>query len=291
MPLPTSIPFLEAAYAPRPRQPDTGGESFMRAFERSQDRRDAEPERLLRMKNMEQTNQLNALRLTDAIRSRDDAIAAEGSLTVFADRIRRAQLLGPSEAAGQRSVVEWVESHRGILTLPAGKAMWNDYLNSVEDDRRHKAQIDEIKTRGDVSLQTQAAMGVRQEGVESQRQTGRMELAEFRSAETEERDRLKATLGVSHEKGVSRQQFVTRELKTVLDRHTRMTEGEGIDLLGKLYDEKLSPTGVTAPVAAPVTTAGRVRLAGPDGRTFNLPASQIDAFLASPQGQGFRRLE
>lgn len=273
------IEFLNSAYRPRAQQPDTGGQSFMRAFERAQDMKLKErelalqeqqakmqmTEAIVRQKVADQTFKINALKIEDAIRLRDDEIAAQGALSTFGERIRRAKIIGPNEPTAQAGVIEWADKYRGLLTMPAGKALWDDYLQSIEDDRKHAMQLDTLKQtyeeRLTLGVETAQARSAQTIALEAIRQANRIQLEELRS-------KLSNELKVGATR-VTRPQFITRELRTYAgDSVLGETETDkqkrfetAATELGNLYDQvvnqkqSLPPLTIATPAVSQETSA------------------------------------
>lgn len=291
MPIPTSIPFLESAYAQRPRHPDTGSQSFFRAYERAQQERIEAPLRALQLKVAQQNLDKAQIELAEKIRTRDDAIAARGALTVFADRIRRAKVLGLDQPAGLKSVTDWLEGNRGLLLLPEGKDLWEDLLKSIEDDRRNKAQLEELRVRNESQLAVQSAMAERQVEVEGVRVAGRRTLEEFKAERREDLERLRVSLHISESgKVVTPSEFVNRHLNATLQllpvtrdpAQSRQNISTATQWLLDTYNDKLADLQKTAPVqpqappsASTYATTEDVVAAYKAGRITRAEASRI----------------
>lgn len=255
-------PFLDAAYRPAPPPDDSGIRSFMEARrQRLAERQHAleeqqqamqQAESAIRRKVEEQTFQLNAIKITDAIRSRDDQVQAQGAFSVFADRIRRAQQLGASEPVAQKGVTDWLAENRGLLSLPAGKALWDDYLKSVDEDRRNKATIEAIRARGETQLGVAGLRADQAIALEESKQENRVELARL---EAELKNQLK--VGKTE---VTRAQFINRQLRGYAGQSPFGGETEAekkarfdvaAETLGSLYDRVLREQQSTPPTTIP----------------------------------------
>ena len=265
---PAGAPFARGAQAGqaiassflRAREMRQQREQFQQTLELSRKEKEALiTGQALRNKAVEQDMQLTAIKIADAMKVKNDAVAAEGALSTFGERIRRAKILGPNEPSAQRGVIEWAEQYRGLLTMPAGKALWEDYLNSVEEDRKNDARLEELRTGGDIRLDAAVAIaqarGTQAFDIEEYRQTNRVALEKMR-------EQLRRDLSVGTGR-VTRAQFINRQLhgyagtsvlgETDAEKQARYQSAAAT--LGGLYDQilqehkALSPT--TLPKAAP----------------------------------------
>lgn len=145
MAIPPSIPFLEAAYRQRPQQPDTGGLSFMRAFERAQDRKAEEPQRLVQQQVAQLQLQKATIDLANATQLQKDRVAGEAALAGFSARVRQSILAGPSEPVALNAVIEYLDQNRGILQTVEGSKTFEFWEKAVEDDRAKKARLEAMR--------------------------------------------------------------------------------------------------------------------------------------------------
>lgn len=206
---------------------------------------------------------LTKLKVAELVSSRDLALTGEASVAAFSDVVGRSIQAGPSDPKNMNVVLGFISRNRGVILNDAGDAIYKQWDTAVQKDRLHTERLAEITARGDVALQTQGAMGVRQEGVEATRAASRMTLEEFKADKREDLTKLRASLSVTESGGVvTPAKFVDRHLNTILSLMPYTTDPEQIrrnvgvasSILLEDYDEKLSSMQ-KAPAAAASTPA------------------------------------
>src|SRR5437773_3848235 len=220
----------------------------------------------LNQRATQQNMQLTAIKIADALKNRDDEVASESALSTFGERIRRAKILGPNEPSAQQGVLDWAEQYRGLLTTPAGKSLWDDYMQSVDEDRKHAAQIATLKLGIDERAAGAAAMmqarNVQAFDMEQFKQQNRVLLETKRE---QFRRELATDPAASH---VSEDQWVNRHLnsfvgpapigrdETIEQRGLKFAAAEKSlrDMYREAHATNAVPRAVTTPASAPATT-------------------------------------
>jgi hypothetical protein len=228
----------------------------------------------LQQRATQQNMQLQAIKIADAMKTQDDQVHAEAALSTFSDRIRRAKILGPNDPTAQAGVIDWAQQYRGLLTTPGGKALWEDYLNSVEEDRKHAMQIDTLKQGVDERAAIAAAqMQMRDQqaiDMETFRQQNRVALENMRE---------KARNEIRVQPGITEDQWVNRHLNMFVGPmqfdETIQKRGEKFGAAEQMLREAYrgAHSGTTAPSAispAPASSPAK----GATGRINPLPSEK-----------------
>lgn len=301
--IPATIPFLEAAYAQRPNQPDTGGQSFFRAFElaqRAQQLRQQQQdfqlraaESAIRQKTAQQDFQMNALKLKDMIEARDEKVLAGQHLTAFASVIRRAKIAGASDPTSVGWVTDYLAANPGTLSNPTGLALWNEFKQTSDEEARALREVNDIRERGLAQVAVQQATGERQLTLEDVRARNRANLAT--ELEQVRRQTRLDVAGLAGSRHISREEFVNRHFNIIFNALQRQSflmnekksadqlRSDAHDVLTEEYD-KLNVgggLGATAPLPlTPATPAARIKVRRKsDGATGNLLESDFDPAL------------
>lgn len=258
--IPTSIPFLDAAYSPRPQQPDTGGASFMRAREQAEARREREteraqeePTRALQRRIAEQSLKKGAIDLEQAILERDAQVESKAD---FLGMSQLAQGLGSdlNTPDGLASVTEYFIQRPKLLQNPQAIALWEMTAKATDARTRATAALRERGTTDTSAIRNAAYLSTLRKDAEALRQAGDTAAYQAKQAEI-------ADIEGQIKKGQSIRTFdpqgnVTAEITSGGATIATQTMGqkrligyevavEGIqDVLGKLRPEDVGVRGV-----------------------------------------------
>lgn len=132
--IPTSIPFLEAAYRPRPVMEDTGGQSFMRSFQAAQQVGMQQKELALRtammplqIEVMRMQQIANILGLIEAKRKADTALQIKGGNALLAEKMAKIDWSSPSDRA---SIWEIGKKFPELLETQEWNRIQQNFINS-----------------------------------------------------------------------------------------------------------------------------------------------------------------
>lgn len=258
--IPTSIPFLDAAYSPRPQQPDTSGASFMRAREQAEARREREAERTrqapldaIQLKVAEQTMAKNTLQLQEALRNRDLGIADTAAAPELLSKVSRAIASGiPSDPIFEQEIGGWLQKNTALLGQPKTTgylSMWEKAKGAQKErdmlQLRHQNDMLELQMRN--SLMTD-----RLTAVESLRQENRVELSKLNAGL---KSQMELSLVDARKRKVTAGEWVNRWVGTVM-RESGVDEPTAMRRLTYAYYSPGSPfVESPTPVAPPAPSA------------------------------------
>ncbi len=245
----------------------------------------------LHQKAVSQDMQLQAIKIADLMKQKDDQVEAEGALSVFGERIRRAKILGPNEPTAQAGVVDWAERYRGLLTTPAGKALWTDYMKSVDEDRENASKLEGIAERAAITAATTSNRNEQAFDIEDARQKNRVELEKMRlgGASPDRVGTEMTTPSGIHAVWVGPNQIrltpKTGEMKDLtpaqmlsLSESPFMSSTNRTAIMnflsGKAMGQVTNAPAVTTPRATSAPSSERIKVRGKDGKLYTLPHSQ-----------------